>query len=402
MGADNGSLPTGKSTIRTLRGSIDCAISEFGTKCALMNKKSLATFINALLASTLAVSTELPLFAQGTDPDLLPPEVVLPAPGAPAYSTQQSAAAGGTQTAALGMSMGAATGAGQETPIQAFVPAGWPFDGMPAPGGVSLGARDFASFYNNLPPQMRQQMGNQVPGMQAGSGLSPVGGGNPAMNPAAAPAAASSPESADASSTTVEANDPHAAGPFSTSGGKDCPLCKKKAAEEAARKAQAAAAAQDATPKPDPVAVIQTTKGPITIRLFRQYAPQTVANFIELAQKGFYNNLTWHRVVPGFVIQAGCPKGDGTGGYTDPQTGRPRTLPLELHQKLRHNAPGVVAMARFGNDLNSASSQFYITQAPQPNLDNKYTVFGGVLNGMEVVQHITQQDRILGINLQGI
>lgn len=369
-----------------------------------MSRRKLATFINALIASTLAVGVEPPVFAQGTDPDLLPPEVVLPAPGAPTYNPAQTAAASSAQTAAAGINMGAAAASGalQETPIQAFVPAGWPFDGVPAPGGVSLGARDFASFYNNLPPQMRQQMGNQMPGMQPGLSASPLGAANPALNPATNPGVTTNPTSTDSSSTTVEESDPHAAGPFSTSGGKDCPLCKKKAAEEAARKAQAAAAAQDASPKPDPVAVIQTTKGPITIRLFRQYAPQTVANFIELAQKGFYNNLTWHRVVPGFVIQAGCPKGDGTGGYTDPQTGRPRTLPLELHQKLRHNAPGVVAMARFGNDLNSASSQFYITQAAQPNLDNKYTVFGGVLNGMEVVQRITQQDRILGINLQGI
>jgi cyclophilin family peptidyl-prolyl cis-trans isomerase len=184
-------------------------------------------------------------------------------------------------------------------------------------------------------------------------------------------------------------------------------MCKKKAAEAAAQAAREAAAkanggvAPDA-PLPDPLAVIQTTKGTVTIRLFRQYAPKTVANFIELAQMGFYNNLTWHRVVPGFVVQTGCPKGDGTGGFIDPQTGKQRTLPLELDQHLHHNSPGVVAMARFGSDLNSASSQFYITLSAQPRLDNKYTVFGGVVSGMEAVQNITPQDKILGVALKGI
>lgn len=362
-----------------------------------MQRTNSIHLLNAILAIVLAGNTGLPAFAQGTDPDLVPPEVVLPVPGAPAFTPQaQSAAAGATQAAGLSMSMGAgAAGAAATIPIQAFVPAGWPFDGAPAPGGVSLSARDFSSFYNNVPPSMMKQLGNQV-GANPGLGVS-----NAAAIPPADPTAAAAGIETSSTSATEE-TDPHAAGPFSNSGGKDCPLCKKKAAEEAARKAQAAAAAQDAAPKPDPIAIIQTTKGTIQIRLFRQFAPKTVANFMELAQKGFYNGLTWHRVVPGFVIQTGCPKGDGTGGYTDPQTGRPRTMPLELHQKLRHNAAGVVAMARFGNDLNSASSQFYITMGPQPNLDNKYTVFGGVLSGMETVQHITSQDRIIGISLQGM
>jgi cyclophilin family peptidyl-prolyl cis-trans isomerase len=200
------------------------------------------------------------------------------------------------------------------------------------------------------------------------------------------------------------------AGPFSTAM-KGCPMCQKKAAEaaaaRAAQEAQAAQARGAQVPAsnaalPDPIAVIQTTKGVITVRLFRQFAPKTVANFIDLAQKGFYNNLTWHRVVPNFVVQTGCPKGDGTGGYIDPQTGKERTLPLELDQHLHHNAAGVVAMARFGSDMNSASSQFYITLKALPNLDNKYTVFGGVVSGMEAVQNITPQDRIVGVELKGI
>lgn len=200
------------------------------------------------------------------------------------------------------------------------------------------------------------------------------------------------------------------AGPFSLTEGKDCPTCKKKKGQNGelpGNQTNGQPTVNGSQPntgiaQPDPVAIIQTTKGPVTIRLFRQYAPQTVANFLDLAERGFYNGLSWHRVVPGFVIQTGCPKGDGTGGFVDPQSGQPRTLPLELHQKLRHNAAGVVAMARFGNDMNSASSQFYITLAPQPRLDNKYSVFGGVLSGMEVLPLITNQDRILGISVQGI
>ncbi|MBY0359333.1 MAG: peptidylprolyl isomerase [Candidatus Obscuribacterales bacterium] len=152
--------------------------------------------------------------------------------------------------------------------------------------------------------------------------------------------------------------------------------------------------------KPDPIATIQTTKGPIAIRLFRQQAPRTVANFIDLIQRGFYNGITWHRVVPGFVIQAGCPKGDGSGGFDDPQTGRQRTIPLEISPQLRHNAAGVVAMARFGSDLNSASSQFYITLGPHANLDNKYAVFGGVVSGQQILPMITTEDRIISISLR--
>lgn len=305
----------------------------------------------ALLALALCAAAPLAC-GQATDPDLIPPDVVMPAPGAPTIAP----GAGSPDPTVMPPAAGT---------IQAFVPEGWPFDNMPPPGGILPSHRDYSSFYNQTAP------GSQT----------------------------------EASAPTLQVN---AAGPFSTAS-KDCPMCKKKAAEAAAREAAAREAAARAgqasagseAPQADPVAVIQTTRGTITIRLFRQLAPRTVANFIELAQKGFYNGLTWHRVVPGFVVQTGCPKGDGTGGFTDPQTGQLRTLPLELHQRLRHNAAGVVAMARFGNDPNSASSQFYITLSPQPRLDNKYTVFGGVVGGMEAVQSITTQDKILGIELKG-
>jgi peptidyl-prolyl cis-trans isomerase B (cyclophilin B) len=301
---------------------------------------------------------------QATDPDLLPPDVVMSAPAAGLPAVSQP---------------GAANMAGMQAPagsIQAFVPAGWPFDGMPPPGQVIPPHKDYSSFYNQFPPGMQDPL--QSPEAAAGAtGASEAGAGQPESN---------------------------AAGPFSTAS-KNCPLCKKKAeaAAAAAREAAARAGGQPTATDalPDPLAVIETTKGTVTVRLFRQYAPRTVANFIDLAQKGFYNGLTWHRVVPGFVVQSGCPKGDGSGGYIDPQTGQRRTLPLELHQRLRHNAAGVVAMARFGADLNSASSQFYITLTPQPRLDNKYTVFGGVVSGMEAVQSITPQDKIVGVSLKG-
>ena len=315
-----------------------------------------------LLLTGLALNQ--PAFAQATDPDLVPPDVVMPAPGAAVYGT--SAVNAGQPDAGARPGMMPA-----ERGIQAFVPSGWPFDGQPPPGGITPAHKDYASFYNQFPPGMQDPLltGNSAAAAQSGA---------------------------------------DAAGPFSTAS-KDCPMCKKKAeaAAAAAREAAAranpgAAAAATETTQPDPLAVIQTTRGAITIRLFRQYAPRTVTNFIDLTQKGFYNGLTWHRVVPGFVVQTGCPKGDGTGGYIDPQTGQPRTLPLELHQQLRHNAAGVVAMARFGNDPNSGSSQFYITLSPQPRLDNKYTVFGGVVSGMEAVQQITAQDKIINIDLKGI
>jgi cyclophilin family peptidyl-prolyl cis-trans isomerase len=151
---------------------------------------------------------------------------------------------------------------------------------------------------------------------------------------------------------------------------------------------------------PDPMAIITTTKGVITVRLFRQLAPNTVGNFLDLANKGFYNGLKWHRVVPGFCIQTGCPKGDGTGGYIDPVTNQERYIKLETSQRLRHNAAGVVAMARFGNNYDSASSQFYITLSAQPHLDGKYAIFGGVVSGMEVVRQISTSDRITSLTIQ--
>ncbi len=133
--------------------------------------------------------------------------------------------------------------------------------------------------------------------------------------------------------------------------------------------------------------------------MFQTYAPGTVANFIDLLNKRFYDGLTFHRVEPGFVIQGGCPSGNGSGLYLDPGTRQPRFINLEVHPKLRHNAPGVVAMARFGKNPHSASCQFYITLAPQAKLDGKYAVFGGVVEGMDVVSRIQAGDKIVSARL---
>jgi peptidyl-prolyl cis-trans isomerase B (cyclophilin B) len=150
--------------------------------------------------------------------------------------------------------------------------------------------------------------------------------------------------------------------------------------------------------KPDPIAIIDTSKGVIKIRLFRQLAPITVGNFIDIATKGFYNGLIFHRVET-FCIQGGCPKGDGTGDYIDPVTHQPRYVQLEISSQLRHNGPGVVAMART-SDPNSASCQFYITKTPVPHLDNQYSVFGGVIQGLDVVPRIQKGDKINSISVQ--
>ncbi len=138
------------------------------------------------------------------------------------------------------------------------------------------------------------------------------------------------------------------------------------------------------------LAVIETNKGIIQFKFFKDDAPQTVANFIKLVEEHFYEHLTWHRVVPGFVIQGGCPQGDGTGGpgYT-----------IKAEFNARPHLSGTVAMAR-AFDPDSAGSQFYICLNPQPSLDGKYTVFGQVTEGMDVVQAITVGDEIKKITVQ--
>jgi cyclophilin family peptidyl-prolyl cis-trans isomerase len=138
-------------------------------------------------------------------------------------------------------------------------------------------------------------------------------------------------------------------------------------------------------------AIIETNKGNITIELNEDKAPITAGNFIDLVDQGFYNGLTFHRYEPGFVIQGGCPHGTGTGGYTDPKTGRERRIKLEVSKELPHGAAGAVAMARSQNP-DSASCQFYITLGPAAFLDMNYAVFGRVIDGMDTVNQIRRGD----------
>ena len=126
------------------------------------------------------------------------------------------------------------------------------------------------------------------------------------------------------------------------------------------------------------IAVVETSMGTIKIELYEDKAPITTENFIGLAESGFYDGLIFHRVVQGFVIQTGDPKGDGTGGSS-------KTIKLEINKDLTH-VDGAVGMARSSNP-NSASSQFYICDGAQ-QLDGSYTVFGQVIEGMDVVRAI--------------
>lgn len=130
----------------------------------------------------------------------------------------------------------------------------------------------------------------------------------------------------------------------------------------------------------------QTNKGPIVATLYADDAPGTVANFVGLAEKGFYDGLTFHRYVPGFVIQGGDPSGNGTGGSGT-------HIQLEVSAGLKHDGPGVMSMAR-SNAPDSASSQFYFTLAAAPHLDMNYAVFGRVTEGVENVLALRVGDRM--------
>ena len=135
------------------------------------------------------------------------------------------------------------------------------------------------------------------------------------------------------------------------------------------------AAPKQARPEIGRTVIIETAKGTIKIGLYEKDAPITTKNFIDLVNRKFYDGLTFHRVEPGILIQGGDPKGDGTGESE-------HKIKLEVSPKLKHDAPGVVAMAR-RSDPDSASCQFYITIVPLPQLDMGYAVFGRVTEGME-------------------
>lgn len=142
-------------------------------------------------------------------------------------------------------------------------------------------------------------------------------------------------------------------------------------------------------------AIVETEHGTFVMELYPKVAPKTVENFETLVKKGFYNNLLFHRVVPDFVAQGGDPDGMGTGGPG-------YDLPAEIDPKEKH-LRGSVATARKGDQVNperrSSGSQFYICLKPQPGLDGQYTIFGGVIEGMDVVDQLQVGDHMKKITL---
>ena len=142
------------------------------------------------------------------------------------------------------------------------------------------------------------------------------------------------------------------------------------------------------------VAVMETNKGAIRLDLYAQQTPMTVANFVNLAQRGFYDGLSFHRVIADFMIQGGCPQGTGTGGpgyrFGD-----------EFVSELRHDRPGKFSMANAGPGTNG--SQFFITHVATPWLDDAHTIFGAVCSDadQDVVNTIAQGDQIVSVTIEG-
>ncbi len=139
------------------------------------------------------------------------------------------------------------------------------------------------------------------------------------------------------------------------------------------------------------VVEIVTNRGTIKLQLHDDKSPKTVANFEKLVGQGFYNNLKFHRVIPDFMIQTGCPKGDGTGGPG-------YTFEDEFHADLKHVVPGILSMANSGPGTNG--SQFFITHVPTPWLDGKHSVFGKVLSGQDIVDAVQQGDVMESVTIK--
>ena len=141
-------------------------------------------------------------------------------------------------------------------------------------------------------------------------------------------------------------------------------------------------------------AIIKTSKGDINLNLYNDKAKLTVSNFVNLSRRGFYNKLTFHRVIDDFMIQGGCPIGTGTGdpGYK---------FKDEFHADLKHDKPGILSMANSGPNTNG--SQFFITHVATPWLDKKHTVFGEVSDreSQDVVNGIQQNDLIESVVISG-
>jgi len=136
-------------------------------------------------------------------------------------------------------------------------------------------------------------------------------------------------------------------------------------------------------------ATIKTNKGDIKLDLFADKAKMTVTNFVNLSKRGFYSKLTFHRVIDDFMIQGGCPIGTGTGdpGYK---------FKDEFHGDLKHDKPGMLAMANHG--MNTNGSQFFITTVPTPHLNGGYTIFGEVIAGQDAVKKIENVSVSRGAN----
>ena len=137
-------------------------------------------------------------------------------------------------------------------------------------------------------------------------------------------------------------------------------------------------------------ATFKTAKGDIVVELFAKQVPNTVNNFVFLAREGFYDNITFHRVIADFMAQGGDPEGTGRGGpgyqFAD-----------EFDQSLRHDKPGILSMANAGPNTNG--SQFFITHVPTPHLDGKHSVFGHVAEGMDVVLSLSNGDALNTIEI---
>ena len=136
-------------------------------------------------------------------------------------------------------------------------------------------------------------------------------------------------------------------------------------------------------------AVIKTAKGDLTLELYPQDAPVTVNSFVSLARKGFYNGLTFHRIIPGFMAQGGDPTGTGSGGPG-------YTIPDEISQ--RKHITGALSMAKTAQP-NTGGSQFFICYAPQPHLDGVHTVFGQLTQGMDVLKQLVNGDKMTSVTI---
>lgn len=320
---------------------------------------SLAFITRAAIALAIAIFSLLlaaPLRCQQTPSENIPPDVTISDPDAPSAVLSAPASTSIQGESAPGMVSGTSPA------VEFFKPVGWPFSGSSSP---AAGARA------GIPPGFS---GNPTgTNTEFAPGLSAPPSGQPPGLPPGLSAAGSGRPSTALGQTPARPN-------WMPSGltGQPAPAVTQK----------------------DPLAVIDTTKGTIVVRLFRKLAPNTVTHFMYICQSGFYNGLTFHRVMPGVLVQGGCPHGNGSGYFVDPVSQQPKFVMPEISPQLKHNAAGVVGIARAGKSPLSASSQFYITMSPQPRMDGASSIFGGVVSGLDVVNQIQSGDKILRISVQ--